>query len=122
MKVVCDRSALLEAVNTVGAVVPTRSPSPALSCMKLAATKAGSVGTLSLSGTDAEVSIQLSLSKVDVVQPGTAIVSSDRLRAIVGAIDESDATITIELDGDVCHIKGSRSRFRLFAFPPADFP
>ncbi|HYD01520.1 MAG TPA: DNA polymerase III subunit beta [Phycisphaerales bacterium] len=122
MKVICDRAALLEAVNTVGSVVPTRSPSPALSCVKLTATKTGSVGALSLAGTDAEVSIALGLSKVDVVQAGVAVVSADRLRAIIGSIDEKDQTLTIELDGDVCHIKGTRSRFKLFAFPAADFP
>ncbi|MBY0308708.1 MAG: DNA polymerase III subunit beta, partial [Phycisphaerales bacterium] len=122
MKVICDRAALLEAVNTVGSVVPTRSPSPALSCVKLTAAKAGAVGSLALAGTDAEVSIALGLTKVDVVQPGTAVVSADRLRAIMGSIDEKDQTITIELDGDVCHIRGTRSRFKLFAFPAADFP
>lgn len=122
MKVICDRSALLEAVNTVGSVVPTRSPSPALSCVKLSATKTGSVGALSLAGTDAEVSISLGLNKVDVVQAGIAVVSADRLRAIVGAIDEKDQTLTIELDGENCHIKGTRSRFKLFAFPANDFP
>ncbi|MDP1663229.1 MAG: DNA polymerase III subunit beta [Phycisphaerales bacterium] len=122
MKVICDRSALLEAVNTVGSVVPTRSPSPALSCVKLTATKTGSVGALSLAGTDAEVAIALGLSKVDVVQAGVAVVSADRLRAIIGSIDEKDQTLTIELDGDNCHIKGTRSRFKLFAFPANDFP
>ncbi|MFT3683431.1 MAG: DNA polymerase III subunit beta [Phycisphaerales bacterium] len=122
MKVICDRAALLEAVNTVGSVVPTRSPSPALSCVKLTAAKNGSVGTLALAGTDAEVSISLGLHKVDVVQPGIAVVSADRLRAIVGAIDEKDQTVTVELDGDLCHIRGTRSRFKLFAFPANDFP
>jgi len=122
MKVICDRSALLEAVNTVGSVVPARSPSPALSCMKLTATKTGNVGTLTLAGTDAEVAITLSLNKVDVVQAGVAVVSADRLRAIVGAVDEKDQTLTIELEGDNCHIKGTRSRFKLFAFPASDFP
>ncbi|HZW06725.1 MAG TPA: DNA polymerase III subunit beta, partial [Phycisphaerales bacterium] len=82
----------------------------------------GSVGALSLAGTDAEVSIALGLNKVDVVQAGVAVVSADRLRAIIGSIDEKDQTLTIELDGDVCHIKGTRSRFKLFAFPAGDFP
>lgn len=122
MKVICDRAALLEAANNVGSIIPARSPSPALSCVKIVATKTGSVGSLSLSGTDAEVSIQLSLTKVDVVQPGTAIVASDKLRAILSSIDDGDATVTLELDGDLCHIKGSRSRFKLFAFPATDFP
>jgi DNA polymerase-3 subunit beta len=122
MKVICDRAALLEAANNVGSIIPARSPAPALSCVKLNATKAGGVGTLTLTGTDAEVSIQLALSKVDVVQPGVAVVMADKLRAILSAIDDTDATVTIELDDEQCHIKGSRSRFKLFAFPSADFP
>ncbi|MCU0688930.1 MAG: DNA polymerase III subunit beta [Phycisphaerales bacterium] len=122
MKVICDRAALLQAANDVGSIIPARSPSPALSCVKIVANKTGSVGSVSLTGTDAEVSVQLSLSKVDVVQPGTAIVTSDRFRAILSSIDDGDATVTLELDGDVCHIKGSRSRFKLFAFPATDFP
>jgi DNA polymerase-3 subunit beta len=122
MKVICDRAALLEAVNTVNAIVPPRSPSPALSSIKLTAAKTGGASTLALQGTDAEVSIALGLTQVDCVQPGTAIVTGEKLRAVVSSIDERDAQITIELDGDVCHIKGARSKFRLFAFPAADFP
>ena len=35
MKVICDRAALADAVNIVGGVVATRSPSPVLLCVKL---------------------------------------------------------------------------------------
>lgn len=122
MKIICDRPALLEAVNLVAAVVPARSPSPALSCLKLTATKQGNVGTLQVSGTDAETSLELSLTQVDIATPGVAVVSADKLRQILQSVDQSNGTITIELDGDTCHIKGARSNFRIFAFNAADYP
>ena len=37
MKVICDRGALVEALNLVGGVVVTRTPKPVLTCVKLAA-------------------------------------------------------------------------------------
>ena len=45
---------MLEAVNLIAAVVPARTPSPALSCVKLTASKTGGVSCLTLQGTDAE--------------------------------------------------------------------
>jgi DNA polymerase-3 subunit beta len=122
MKVIADRAALLDAINSVASVVPARSPSPALTCLKLTAAKPEKIGSLAVHGTDGEVSIALTLTQVDVVQTGVAIVSADRLKAILSSIDDSDAQVTLELDGDNLHIKGSRSRFRLMAFPASDFP
>jgi DNA polymerase-3 subunit beta len=122
MKIIVDRSALLEAVNLVSAVVPARSPSPALSCVKLVASVQGGVGSLRVSGTDAETSLELVLSRVDVAQAGTAVVSGEKLRQIVGNLSEADPTITLELDGDQCHIRGSSSKFKIFAVPSTDYP
>jgi DNA polymerase III subunit beta len=121
MKVVCERQALLAAVNNVASVVPLRTPSPALSCLKIVATKTGGVGELTLSGTDAETSLQFSFSQVDVAQPGTAVVPADKLRQIVQAV-EGATTLTIEAEGDVCHIKGEGVKFKIFAYPADQFP
>jgi DNA polymerase III sliding clamp (beta) subunit (PCNA family) len=68
----------------VAAVVPQRSPSPALSCVKLTAGKNGNVGELTLAGTDAETSVQLTIHQVDVSQTGVAIVPAHKLQQIVG--------------------------------------
>ena len=54
MKVICDRGALVEALNLVGGVVVTRTPKPVLTCVKLAADN----GTLTLTATDLEASIR----------------------------------------------------------------
>jgi DNA polymerase-3 subunit beta len=121
MKVICDRAALMEAINLVSGAVAQRSPKPQLSCVKLAATKAGGAGELTLSATDAEIGLKLSLSQVDVQRAGEALIPADKLKAIVAA-EEGEPTLTIEVDEDVCHIKGADAHFKVFGYPPADFP
>jgi DNA polymerase-3 subunit beta len=124
MKVICDRGALMEAVNLVAAVVPSRSPTPALSCVKLTARKAGGAGELTLSGTDAETSLHVTIAQVDVHKPGEVAIPADKLRAIVSA-EDSEPTLTIEVEGgasEQCHIRGTNAHFRVFAYPAKDFP
>ncbi|MCW5769002.1 MAG: DNA polymerase III subunit beta [Phycisphaeraceae bacterium] len=121
MKVICDRSALLNAVNVVSGVVASRSPRPQLTCVKLTAEKSGKVGSLTLSATDAEISIRLRISQVDVTQPGEVLIPADKLRQIVSAEDAAP-TLTLESDGDACHIKGDDAHFKVLGYPPADFP
>lgn len=122
MKLIVDRSSLLEALNTVSGIIPSRSPSPVLSCVKIAGSKVAGAGVLMIAGTDHEVSINLSQTKVDVVQPGQAVVNAEKFKALVSAIDDTDSTVTIELDGDQLMIRSTRSRFRLFALPVGDYP
>lgn len=121
MKVICDRGALLEAINLVAAVVPQRTPTPQLSCVKLEARKEGGAGSLILSGTDAETSISLSIGQVDVAEPGSTAIPADKLRQIVQAEDD-EPTLTLETIKDQCHIKGARGHFKVFTYPATDFP
>lgn len=123
MKVICDRSALLDALNMVASVVPTRTPMPALSCVKLTATKGDKAGggELTLAGTDNETSLQLSVTHVDVQQAGSGAIPADKLRQIVQA-EDGEPTLTLEIEGDQCHIRGANAHFRVFCFPAADFP
>lgn len=122
MKVICDRAALLDALNMVASVVPTRTPMPALSCVKLTATKEGKGGgELTLAGTDNETSLQLSVTHVDVQQAGAGAIPADKLRQIVQA-EDGEPTLTLEIEGDQCHIRGANAHFRVFCFPAADFP
>jgi DNA polymerase-3 subunit beta len=122
MKIICARDALLEAVNLMSAVVPARTPAPALSCLKLNATKQGGVGYLQITGTDADTSLELNLTQVDIAQPGVAVISAEKLRQIIQAFDQREKTVTLELDNDTCHIRAQHSRFRVFAFNAADYP
>jgi DNA polymerase III subunit beta len=122
MKLIVDRSSLLESLNTVSGIIPSRSPSPILTCLKIVGSKVAGAGLLTISGTDHEVSITLSQTKVDVVQPGQAVVNADKFKALVSTIEDTDSTVTIELDGDQLMIRSTRSRFRLFALPVSEYP
>jgi DNA polymerase-3 subunit beta len=121
MKVICDRGALLEGINLVSSAVAGRSPRPQLQCVKVAALKSAGAGELVLSGTDAEIALRLSLSKVDVLKAGECLVPAEKLRAIVSA-EANDPTLTLETEGDTLHIRGADAHFRLLGYPPGEFP
>lgn len=121
MKVICDRGALLDAVNLVSGVVASRTPRPQLQCVKFTATKTGKVGEITLSATDAEVSLRLQTSQVDVQETGDALIPADKLRQIVSA-EQGDATLTIESEGEACHIRGQDARFKVYGYPAEEFP
>ena len=121
MKVICDRGALLDAINLVSGAVAARTPRVQLTCVKLTATKQGGAGDLTLSATDAEVALKLTLTQVDVQQPGEALIPADKLRQIVSA-EDNVPTLTLEVENEVCHIRGADAHFKVFGYPPADFP
>lgn len=121
MKVLCDRGALLDAINLISGVVASRSPRPQLKCVKLTATKDGAAGQLMLEATDAELSMTLLTERVDVEQPGEALIPADKLAQIVRA-EENEPTLTLEVEGDTTHIRGADAHFQLRGFEAKDFP
>lgn len=123
MKVICDRSALLDAVNLVSGVVASRSPRPQLTCIKFDARKDGDggAGTITLSATDAEISIRMTSAQAEVQEEGEALIPADKLRQIVSAEDK-DPTLTLDSDGEMTHIRGADAHFKVYGYPPADFP
>jgi len=121
MKVICERASLLEAVNQVSGVVASRSPRPQLTCIKLNATKSGDGAELTLSGTDAEIALSVRIGRVDVVDEGSALIPSDKLRQIISA-EDNESTLTLETNGETTTIRGEDALFTLHGFDPADFP
>ncbi|HEX8876799.1 MAG TPA: DNA polymerase III subunit beta [Phycisphaerales bacterium] len=121
MKVICDRGALLDAVNLISGAVAARTPKVQLTCVKLSATKRGSAGELALLATDAEISLRLKLAQVDVQQPGEALIPADKLRQIISA-EDSEPTLTLETENEVLHIKGQDAHFKVFGYNVADYP
>lgn len=121
MKVIVDRAALLDAINLVSGAVAARTPRVQLTCVKLTATKQGGAGDLTLSATDAEIALKLSLSKVDVQKPGELLIPADKIRQIVAA-EEAEPTLTLESEGEALHIRGADAHFKVLGYPAGDFP
>ena len=116
MKIVCDRTALADAVSLVSGVVAARSPSPVLQCLRLTAGD----GQLRLSATDLEIGVAQTIDEVDVQQEGEVLVPADKLSQIVKASD--DPTLTLEADGDRLRIRGLGSNWSLHGFPVSEAP
>jgi len=119
MKVICDRAALVDAVNTASGIVATRTPTPVLKCLKLTASNAEASG-LVLSATDLEVGLRLGVAEVDVEREGEAAIPADKLSQIARACE--DPTLTIETDDHTVHIRGAGSHFKVFGYDPKEFP
>ncbi|MGF1634101.1 MAG: DNA polymerase III subunit beta [Phycisphaerae bacterium] len=116
MKVICNRAALLEAIQIAGNVSSQRTPKPVLQCVKLDAT----ADRLTLSATDLEVAIRFSDAQVQVEQEGSTLLPADKLRDIIR--ESLDDTLSIELTGEQATIRGQDSFFKLYTQNPADFP
>src|SRR5262245_28521562 len=116
MKVICDRAALVDAVNVVGGVVVSRTPTPVLQCVKLTAAE----GRLTLSATDLEVGLRLGVDQVEVQKPGEALIPADKLTQIVRACD--DPTLTLDTKDHTVHIRAQNSHFTVFGFDPKEAP
>jgi DNA polymerase-3 subunit beta len=56
-----------------------------------------------------------------VQKAGEVSVVAERFRAIVAA-ENDEGTLTVETDGDNCHIRGTNAHFRVPAYPAKDFP
>lgn len=116
MKVICNRGALLEALNVTGNVVAARSPKEVLKCVKLSAAD----DRLTISATDLEVAIRYTDTQVQVEKPGETLVPADKLREIVR--ESIDDTLSIEIVGEQAHIKGNDSHFKIYTQAASDFP
>jgi len=117
MKIRCPKEPLLAALQTAAAVVPSRSPKPVLTNVRLEATRDSVV----LSATDLEVGIRIELEGVETEAAGVVLLPSGRVTAIVR--ESSPGTVfEIHSDGTAAVVKAPRSEFRLPAEDPLEFP
>ena len=77
MKIRCPKESLLAALQSASAVVPSRSPKPVLTNVKVEATRDAVV----VMATDLEVGIRIELEGVETVAPGAVLLPSGRLTA-----------------------------------------
>ncbi len=117
MKITCDREKLASAFQLAASVAPARSPKEILQNVRLTA----SGQTLLLIATDMEVGIRLELGEgVDVDTEGTVLLPVQRTMAILR--ESSDEAIQIAAVDTQIHLSTKRSKFRLPAANPDEFP
>jgi DNA polymerase-3 subunit beta len=120
MKVKCSRAQLSDAFAVASMVVPQRTTIPAITCVRLVASREKSGGVLELACTDMEFGLKYSVPASEVKEEGTLVLSATRMGGILR--EASDPEISIEADGTVAHIRLADSSFKVVGIDPADFP
>lgn len=116
MKLTCSRVALENALGVVMGVVSGRTPREALKCTHLVA----SGDSITLSGTDLDVTVQCAISQVEIDQDGEALLPADKLSQIVREL--SDETLAMEVTDEATHIRGDGSHFQIYGQDVSEFP
>lgn len=116
MKILCQRAQLAAGVQSVGGVVPARTPKEILKNVKLHVAD----GKATLIATDQEVGIRYELPEIEADRGGDVLLPLQRLAAILREV--SDDVVTIEATDDALRVKCGHSDFRLSVSDPAEFP
>ena len=116
MKLTCQRGALANAFQTVGGVVPSRTPKAILQNVKLSALREGA----ELLATDQEVGIRYHLAEVQVDEPGQILLPHGRISAILREL--RDDVVVLESTGESTSIRSGFSQFDLPSQDAAEFP
>jgi len=116
MKVICNARKLTDAFMLAASVAPARSPKEILQNVKMTAEN----GTMKLTATDCEVSIEVRIADVETPSGGSVLLPVAKTTAILR--ENTDETIEIEVDGSKAVIRAARSRYQLLTESPDEFP
>ncbi len=116
MKILCDRTALQEAVNVVSSVVPVKTTKPILHNLVVRADSDGIV----LFATDLEMAAKVRLDSVKVSKTGTVLLPARETSALLREL--SDPTVTLESKDQRCRIESGGGSFVLLGEDPEQYP
>lgn len=112
------RVELLNALTKVSRAVSIKSPLPVLTGIKFDLKE----DELILTGSDSDITIQTSIQDhIDIIEPGSVVLSSKYILEIIKKIDSEDVHIFI-VDGTLTRIEGANSRFDLNGTSYIDYP
>lgn len=112
------RLELLNALTKVSRAVSIKSPLPVLTGIKFDLKE----DELILTGSDSDITIQTSIQgHIDIIEPGSVVLSSKYILEIIKKIDSEDVHIFI-VDGTLTRIEGANSRFDLNGTSYIDYP
>ena len=112
------RLELLNALTKVSRAVSIKSPLPVLTGIKFDLKE----DELILTGSYSDITIQTSIQDhIDIIEPGSVVLSSKYILEIIKKIDSEDVHIFI-VDGTLTRIEGANSRFDLNGTSYIDYP
>lgn len=117
MKFTCSQQALSKALNTVSKAVTTRTTIPILKGILL---KTSSDGTLTLSASDLDLSIEKKID-VNVEEEGSVVVLSKLFSDIIRKLPNEQILIE-EKENNTIMIKTNSSEFTIVGLPADEFP
>ena len=116
MKVIFNRSALVDALGLLTTVVPARTPKPILRCVHINTSEKD----VRISATDLEVGLDYLISEVQVEQQGEVVIQADKLASIVRESNED--VLTLEVKEGTCEITGADSHFTIYGQETSQYP
>lgn len=115
MRIITNKSTLLESINIVQKAVPSKTTLPILEGILFQAKN----GKLTLVSTDLEMGIETT-SNVDVIEQGSTVISSKIIGEIVRKLPDSD--VEIETKDNFIYIKSDSSEFKVLCLSKDEFP
>lgn len=116
MKITINNKTLLNALNKVTSVIEKRNTIPILSNVNIAV----SSNSVTLQGTDLDITIASVVKDVSVGEIGELTASASMLSDIVKRLPDGD--VILEAPSDILHVKAGRSKFKMQTLPSVDFP
>jgi DNA polymerase-3 subunit beta len=116
MKILCDRTALQEAVTVVSAVVPAKTSKQVLQNVLLKADEDG----ITLFATDLEMAAKVRIESVKVGKTGAVLLPAKETAALLREL--VDPTVTLESKDQRCTIESGGGKFVLLGEDPEQFP
>ncbi len=118
MKFTVSRSIMLDALQIMGSVIPSKSVRPIACNMHMVVDADGMV---TLSGTDFEVAMSYRLAVASVAEPGEAVVNASRATSILREANDGDIEFETNESGKL-ELRCGRSCFNLLTEKPDEFP
>lgn len=118
MQFSCDKSQLMEIINTVQRAVMTKSTNPVLECIKITADARGSIV---FTGNNMELCIDYN-GDCNIPEGGTIALNSKMFGDIVRKLPEGIVYVSVNPENNATTIKCERSEFHIEGLEPKDFP
>lgn len=118
MKLSCQKSQLLEVINTVQKAVSAKSIMPILECVKI---EANPDGTVIITGNNLDICIEYK-SKFNVSDGGSIALSSKMFGEIIRKLPDDEVHINVNEENNIATITCHKSEFNIQGLSAMEYP